>query len=114
MCFRVVPECAILFAGPESRLIQLEGDELTTTHDFRTFHNTRRMPAEPMRPVIDPAGWAVDSLGPVGEWAYRISDTDQDEILAAVEEFKKHGLPLTDVSKDTFPLKSLAAVLADI
>jgi hypothetical protein len=81
--------------------------------DFRTFHLSKRVPAVAMQPVIDPAGWTPQSLGPVEDWAYRISDRDEDEIIAAVEEFPKRRLPLTDVSRESFPLKSLAAVLTD-
>ena len=42
--------------------------------DFRTYHLAKRVPAVPMQPVIDPAGWEPQSLGPVQDWAYRISD----------------------------------------
>ncbi len=30
--------------------------------DFRSFNTAQRLPAEPMKPVIDPAGWTADSL----------------------------------------------------
>ena len=82
--------------------------------DFRTYHLTRRVPAVPMQPVIDPAGWTPDTLGPVQDWAYRISDADQEELIAAVASFRRHGLSITDVSKDTFPLQRLEDVLGDI
>jgi hypothetical protein len=82
--------------------------------DFRTFHRTRRVPAVPMQPVIDPAAWEPSSLGPVEDWAYRITDADQDELVAAVADFRKRGLALPEVSKDNFPLPTLKAVLADI
>jgi hypothetical protein len=82
--------------------------------DFRTYHLTKRVPAVAMQPVIDPAGWAADSLGPVEDWAYRISDQDQDELLAAVDAFRKRRLPLPDVTRESFPLHKLADVLADI
>lgn len=82
--------------------------------DFRTFHRTRRVPAAPMQPVIDPAGWEPCSLGPVGDWAYRITESDADELIAAVADFRKRALPLPEVSKDTFPLPTFKRVLADI
>ena len=82
--------------------------------DFRTYHLARRVPAVAMQPVIDPAGWEPSSLGPVEDWAYRISQRDQDELLAAVAEFRGRGLPLPEVSKDSFPLPKLKDVLADI
>jgi hypothetical protein len=67
-----------------------------------------------MQPVIDPAGWAPDSLGPVKDWAYRISEDGQEELIAAVDEFRKRRLPLPEVNKENFPLNKLKGVLADI
>ena len=37
--------------------------------DFRSFKTARRLPAEPMQPVVDPAGWAPE---PVEECALDI------------------------------------------
>ena len=81
-------------------LARFESD--TKFRDFRTFHIARRVPDVAMRPVIDPAGWTSDSLGPVEDWAYRICAQDQDEIVAAVEAFRERRLPLAEVSKDSF------------
>ena len=58
--------------------------------DFHTYRQARRAPAVPMQPVVDPAGWVPGSLGPVQDWAYRITDRDQDELLAAVDAFRRH------------------------
>jgi len=82
--------------------------------DFRTYHLKKRRPAAPMQPVVDPADWTADALGPVDDWAYRITDADQDELIAAVEHFRKFGLPLPDVDRTRFPLPRLKGVLADI
>ena len=82
--------------------------------DFRTFHLAKREPAMAMRPVVDPAAWLPDSLGPVEDWAYRISEQDSDELLAAVDAFRRCRLPLASVGKETFPLKQLTDVLADV
>jgi len=82
--------------------------------DFRTFHQTKRVPAVAMRPVIDPAGWEPSSLGPVDDWAYRITDSDRDELIAGVAAFRKRRLPLPEVTRDNFPLGKLKDVLADI
>src|SRR3954447_19140233 len=82
--------------------------------DFRTYQRARRLPAVPMQPVVDPAGWVPESLGPVRDWSYRITDEDQEELLAGVEAFRKRGLPLPDVTKENFPLKKLKDVLAEI
>jgi hypothetical protein len=53
-------------------------------------------------------------LGPVQDWAYRISDQDQVELLAAVDAFRERRLPLPDVNRENFPLKKLRDVLTDI
>jgi hypothetical protein len=82
--------------------------------DFRTYHQSKRVPAVPMQPVIDPAAWEPQSLGPVQDWAYRITDRDQEELLAAIADFRKRRLPLPAVSRQNFPLNKLADVLADI
>lgn len=82
--------------------------------DFRTYPTAKRVPAVPMQPVVDPAAWIPESLGPVQDWAYRISDSDQEELIEGVKAFRKRGLPLPDVRKDCFPLKQLGDVLADI
>lgn len=82
--------------------------------DFRTYHLGKRALAVPMQPVVDPAGWTPVALGPVRDWAYRISERDQDELLAAVDHFRKRRLPLPAVGRDSFPLHKLADALADI
>ena len=30
--------------------------------DFRSFKSAARQPAEPMQPVVDPAGWSPEEL----------------------------------------------------
>jgi hypothetical protein len=82
--------------------------------DFRTYHLKQRLPAVPMQPVVDPADWTADSLGPVADWSYRISPADQDELIAAVAHFRKLALPLPEVDRTNFPLPRLRHVLADI
>jgi hypothetical protein len=57
-----------------------------------------------MQPVIDPAEWSAESLGPVRDWTYRITDQDQDELLAAVDHFRRLERPMPDVSQASFPL----------
>ena len=82
--------------------------------DFRTFHLKKRLPAVAIQRVVDPAEWSAESLGPVRDWTYRISDQDQDELVAAVEHFRKLALPVPEVSRASFPLPKLGDVLADI
>jgi hypothetical protein len=67
-----------------------------------------------MQPVVDPADWCAQSPGPVNDWAYRITEQDQDELLAAVDHFRKLDLPLPAIKTESFPLPRLKHVLADI
>ncbi len=82
--------------------------------NFRTFSHAQRVPAIGMKPVIDPAGWLPEQLGDVATWGYPFSEGDVEELAGAVEAFKKSGLPIVDVDRDTFPLGPLAATLADV
>lgn len=86
----------------------------TALADFRTFTTARREPAVPMQPLIDPAGWEAGQLGPVQNWSYSLTPSDQDEVVAAVEAFRKTGLPRTEVARDNFPLNKMAGTLADV
>ena len=45
---------------------------------------------------------------------YRITEQDQDELLAAVDHFRKLQLPLPAIKAESFPLPKLNHVLADI
>ena len=47
-------------------------------------------------------------------WSYQITESDVDELAQAVTLFKKSGLPIVDVNRETFPLGTLATTLADV
>jgi hypothetical protein len=82
--------------------------------DFRSFSSVSRVANAPMRPVVDPAGWTAETLGPVEDWAYHVTSADADEIVAAVASFRRTGLPITDVTRDSFPLDRFGDVVADV
>lgn len=82
--------------------------------NFRTFHQARRLPAVPSRPVVDPAGWFPGDLGEVAAWSYQITDRDIDELSDGVAAIRRHGIPVEAVRRDNFPLKALADVLTDV
>jgi hypothetical protein len=82
--------------------------------DFRTFDVAKREPAVAMKPVIDPAGWEANSLGPVEDWSCHLTSADQDELVAGVSAFRKTGRSIVDVNRDNFPLSALATTLSDI
>jgi len=88
--------------------------EAVAVGNFRTFHKARRVPAVPLQPVVDPAGWSSGDLGDVATWSYRMTDSDIDELSAAVASVRRNGIPVEAVNRDNFPLKDLADVLADV
>ena len=82
--------------------------------DFRSFARSKRLPAEAMQPVVDPAAWDAETLGCVDDFSYAITDRDAEELVTGVVAFRHHGLPIEDVSRDNFPLHRFADVLADV
>ena len=81
---------------------------------FKTFDLVRRVPAQRMAEVIDPADWTDESLGPVDGWSYHITDRDADELVAGVAAFRRRHLPLVDVNRDNFPLLGFGGILRDV
>ena len=81
---------------------------------FRTYHTARRVPAVPLQPVVDPAGWSPGDLGPVASWSYRITERDTAELSDAVAAVRRNGIPTEEVTREDFPLKALAGVLEDV
>jgi hypothetical protein len=88
--------------------------EISLMADFRTFQRSKRGMAIAMQPVDDPAGWRPESLGALSDWGYRLSDEDRTEIIAAVHAFRATGEPLINVSRENFPLRGVADLMADV
>jgi hypothetical protein len=82
--------------------------------DFRSFNTADRKPARAMEPVVDPAGWAPESLGPVDEWSYAITASDVDELRDAISSVRANGIAIGDVDCSNFPLRRFAGVLGDV
>jgi Taurine catabolism dioxygenase TauD, TfdA family len=80
---------------------------------FRTFHKSRRVRAEALKRVIDPAECAED-LSDVGAWSYTLTGSDQDEVRAAVDAVRRNRIAVTTIGRDHFPLQGFAAILADV
>ena len=83
-------------------------------NDFRSFQTSKRGPAKPMEPVVDPAGWSADELRNVAEWSYRISERDADELAAGIAAVRRRGVPVVEVARENFPLAGFGDVLADV
>ena len=82
--------------------------------DFRSFLRSKRDPAQPMQPVVDPAGWRPDDLRDVAAWSYRISERDIEELAAAIAVVRRNRVPLVEVARENFPLAGFAEILADV
>jgi TfdA family taurine catabolism dioxygenase TauD len=82
--------------------------------DFRSFKTLRRLPAEPMRPVVDPADWSPASLKDVARWSYQLSDRDADELANGIKAVRRAGVPIVDIKRESFPLESFGDVLVDV
>src|SRR5256885_16254121 len=73
--------------------------------DFRSFTTRARLPAHPMQPVLDPAGWSPADLAQLADWSYRISERDADELADGVTSVRRNGVPVVDVARENFPLE---------
>jgi hypothetical protein len=81
---------------------------------FQTFFHTRREPARPMVPVVDPAGWAPEALGNVSSWSYALSDDDIQELVGATRRARRHGIAPQDINQENFRLEGFARTLEDV
>lgn len=82
--------------------------------DFRTYHKAMREPAAPMKPVVDPAGWSPETLGPVSGYSYVLTDANRRELVDAVASYKRTGTALEAVKRESFPLLWLSHTLSDV
>src|SRR4051812_34415908 len=92
----------------------MRSEDAVAAGNFRTFYKARRLPATPLQPVVDPAGWSPKDLGAVASWSYRITDCDIGELSDAVAAVRRNGIAVEAITRDDFPLKSLADVLTDV
>jgi hypothetical protein len=83
--------------------------------DFRTFKDAKRLPARPMEPVTDPAGWLPRSLGPVENWSYRLSEADGAALIDAADAVRRKGIAVEEVSRENFVIRgAFADVMHDV
>ncbi len=73
-----------------------------------------RQPAQPMKPVVDPAGWTGAELGASDEWVFRLGNDDIAELDAAADGVEERGLEIKDITRDDFPLPGLEGKLAQL
>lgn len=73
-----------------------------------------RMPAEPMKPVIDPAGWRAADMRTSDRWIRTFGPEQIAEVRAAVAAIERRGMAIVDIRRRDFPLPKTAALLADV
>ena len=54
-----------------------------------------RKPAEPMKPLVDPAGWTAAELAASDDWIYELSEAEKNDIRHAVTRIENQNLPIT-------------------
>ncbi|MGB0576421.1 MAG: TauD/TfdA family dioxygenase [Alphaproteobacteria bacterium] len=73
-----------------------------------------REPAELGKPLVDPALWYPKDILANDEWMYRLSDSEVAEVKAAVAGVVERGLDIKDITKEDFPLPTLAPRLQEV
>lgn len=71
-----------------------------------------RLPAEPLKPVLDPAEWTGADLDASDDWKYVLTAGEIAELDDAVAGVGARGLPIKDITLADFPLSQLDATLA--
>lgn len=75
-------------------------------------------PAKPFEPVQDPAGWTASEMAESGEYLFHLDPTHVAELDAAVRALQDQATPIMEITRDRFPLDSLAddlrAIRSDI
>ena len=72
----------------------------------------QRETAVPMRPLVDPAGWTSEGLAADGDWVYALSDTEADEIRAAVADVERRGFDILQIGRGDVTMPQFDAGLA--
>jgi hypothetical protein len=70
-----------------------------------------RVPAQPLEPVIDPAGWTKEQLAATTDWIHELSPAEVADLDAAVAGVMERGLDLMEVAREDFSLPTLGPVL---
>lgn len=81
---------------------------------FGTFATARRVPAQPGRPVVDPAGWEPGDLVAADDWIHVLSPAEIAEIEAAVDAVMAGAVAPRNIRRDNFPLPRFAAAIAAV
>ena len=70
-----------------------------------------RLPAELMKPVVDPSEWTGADLAASDDWKFVLTAGEIAELDAAVAGVEVRGLQIKDITPEDFPLPALDAKL---
>jgi hypothetical protein len=79
--------------------------------NFQFSTDRVRVAAEPMKPIIDPAGWHPDDLAANEDWLYQLSEGEIDELRAAVNSIQSRRIHIKDITRESFDLPTLGPAL---
>ncbi|MDA1325897.1 MAG: TauD/TfdA family dioxygenase [Proteobacteria bacterium] len=71
-----------------------------------------RLPAEPLKPVVDPAEWTGADLAASDDWKFVLTADEIAELDDAVAGVEARGLQIKDIALADFPLPTLDPKLA--
>jgi hypothetical protein len=72
------------------------------------------MHAEAGKPVAAPSAWTGSELRGSGSWIYKFSETEIDELDAALQAVDAMGLDAPAITKEHFPLPTLRNTLSEL
>jgi hypothetical protein len=70
-----------------------------------------RQPAEPMQPLVDPAGWTAAELARDDGWIYQLSAAEADEVLGAVAKVQTPDRDILNLGAADFSMPRLDQAL---
>jgi len=82
--------------------------------DTGVISRKEREPAEPMKPLVDPAVWVGEEIKDDPSWKFELTPAEAKEVDAAVESVCKSGIEIKDITKEDFPLPTLDARMAAV
>jgi hypothetical protein len=84
------------------------------THNPWTPSKRERLPAEPLKPIVESGCWYPDDLKGSNAWVYQLNGDEIGEILKTAEAIERSGVDLKKVTRADFPVPGFADALGDI
>ena len=73
-----------------------------------------REPAEPLKPIVDPAGWYPAAMAATDSWIYPLSSAEIAEVADVAARLESRGVDIVNIRREDFPLPRLRHGLGDI